>query len=248
MAQGVNPHVLLVDARLADGVLHGPLHAADRHGVWRFGRVLAVAAQGREEQSRMPVSLPVGAQHRQRPGRQRNVAVLGPLAAVDMEHHPVAVDIRGLQMQRLLKAPATGIDGGEEGAVMKGVDAREHPAHLLSTQHRRQPELLLGAQIVEGAPVALKHMGEEKANPRMGDPHGVRRPFIDVPAMKEVILQLCFRDLIRRLVKELHQLAHGSGVGLLGAVPLAGQLQGAHRFFVPVGHSHVLLFFPSKGK
>ena len=67
----------------------------------------------------MPVGLPVRAQQRQRLDRQRHIAVPGPLAPVDVEHHPVAVDIGGFQMQRLLQAQAAGIDGGEIGAVVK---------------------------------------------------------------------------------------------------------------------------------
>jgi len=87
-------------------------------------------------------------------------------------------------MQRLLQAQTTGVDGEEKNAVMEDVAAGKNPAHLLAVQHRRQPGLLLDAQVVEGAPVALQHVVEEETDPRMTDAHGVGRPLIDVSAVK----------------------------------------------------------------
>ena len=157
---------------------------------------------------------------------------------MDMEHHPVAVDIRDFQMQRLLQAQAAGIGGGKEDAIVEGVDARKHSAHLLAGEHRRQAEFLLGAQVVEGSPVALEDMGEEKADPRMGDAHRIRRPLVDVAPVQKVILKLRLRDQLRGLLEKLQQVAHGTGIGLLSSFSFSSQLQGAHRFFVPVGHAH----------
>jgi hypothetical protein len=45
------------------------------------------------------MSGPVFAQHVQGARRQRDVAVLGSLATMNMNDHPLAVDIAGLQVQ-----------------------------------------------------------------------------------------------------------------------------------------------------
>lgn len=66
---------------------------------------------------KMAMSEPVLAQQMEGRLGQRDVAVLGALTAVDMDHHALAVDVGDFEMPRFVKAQATGVDGGEKDVV-----------------------------------------------------------------------------------------------------------------------------------
>ena len=64
------------------------------------------SAQIREDPPRVAMSLPVAPEHPQSGLRQRDVAILGALAAVDVDHHAGAIDVGYLEMQTLCQAQA----------------------------------------------------------------------------------------------------------------------------------------------
>jgi hypothetical protein len=65
----------------------------------------------------MAMSEPVLAQQMEGGLRQSEVAVLGALAAVDMDHHALTVDIGDFEVAGFVKAQAAGVDGGEKDVV-----------------------------------------------------------------------------------------------------------------------------------
>jgi len=71
----------------------------------------------------MAVSRPIAAQQVKGGLGQRHIAILGALAVVDMDHHAAAVDIGDFEMESFKKSEAAGVDGGEIGIVMEGLDA-----------------------------------------------------------------------------------------------------------------------------
>ena len=97
-------------------------------------------------------------------------AVFGPFAAVDVQHHPLAVNIGDLQMLGLLQPRAAGVDGGEEGVVVWGSDAAQQAADFFTAEHGGQLLLALGMDESKGMPVAVKDILEEEADPAIADP------------------------------------------------------------------------------
>ena len=142
-------------------------------------------------------------------------------------------------MLGFLQSQTAGVDGGEEGAVMRCTDAAEDGAHLLEGQHGGQASLALGADQIERMPIALQDVEEEEADTAIADPHRVGRPAIAVLAVEEVFLKLGLRDLIWGLVVELAEHAQCAHIGLLGALPQTVELKGIDRFLVPFGHHDV---------
>ena len=94
----------------------------------------------------------------------------------------------------------------------------------------------LGSEDVENMPVALKDVLVEEADTAVTDAHGIGRPFAEVLAVKEVVLEFIFGEFLRALTVELREHADRSGVSLLGAFPFTVELKGLDHFVVPVLH------------
>ena len=69
---------------------------------------------------------PVLAQQMESGLRQRDIAVLGALAAVDMDHHALTVDVGDFEMAAFVKTQAAGIDRGEIGVVVQGFNVDQN--------------------------------------------------------------------------------------------------------------------------
>lgn len=247
VAQGVNRDRALVDAGRNHGLPEGSLHAGGSHRRGGSRRRLMASADRGEEERGVAVGHPVLPEQSQRRLGEGNVAILGPLAAVDVDHQTGAVDVGDLQVQPLLQPESTGVDRGEEGVVVEGADTAQRPADLLDAQDGREFPLPLRPQELEERPVSLQHLLEEEPDPRVADPQGGGGPPAHVPPVQEVRLQGIRRDLVRCLVLELDKHPHGACVCLLGALPLAVQLQGLDHAVVPLG-LHVDSPFPDEGR
>jgi hypothetical protein len=173
---------------------------------------------------------------------QRDIAVFGSLAAVNVDHHAFGVDIGYFQAQSLLEPEAAGVDGTEEGIVLGGVDAGEQASDFLGAEHGREAVLGLGSEDAEDVPVPMEDVLIKEFDAAIADAHSFRRPFADVLAVEEVVLEILFGDLIGALAGELREHANGPGVSLLGAFTLAIELEGFDHFLVPVCHHDVSPF------
>src|SRR3954465_7142957 len=84
-----------------------------------------------EEPERMAMRPPVGAEQLERGLRERDVAVLAPLA-VDVEHLALAVDIRDLEPRAFGEAEPAGVDRREADAVDIDPKGRENAPDLIA--------------------------------------------------------------------------------------------------------------------
>lgn len=117
--------------------------------------------------------LPVIPQGTQQLGRQHHIAVLLAFALLDANDHSLAVDARGLQLNRFRGTQAGGMASGQDGVVFDVEDATEEPLNFLRTEDDRQPLGLLGKwQNLFRRPVPIERHSVEKAQCRDG---GVNR-------------------------------------------------------------------------
>ena len=230
-----------MDAGRPHGLPEGPLHAGGGHrGGGSRRRLMAPADRGKEEFG-VAVSAPVLPEEAQRGAGEGDVAILGPLAAMDVDHHAGAVDVGDFQVEAFLQPEPAGIDRGEKGGVVDRADTAQRPADLLDAQDGRELPLPLRPQELEERPVPLQHLLKEEADPGVADPQGRGGPPAHVPPVQEVGLELLGRDLVGRVVLELDEHAHSARIGLLGALPLAVQLQSLNHAVVPLGLHLTLL-------
>ena len=69
--------------------------------------------------------------------RQGHVTVLGAFSMADMDKHPGAVDISDLQIDALLQAQTTGVDGAKADPIVRQPQASQDPVNLFKTEHNR---------------------------------------------------------------------------------------------------------------
>jgi hypothetical protein len=168
--------------------------------------------------------------------RKGHIAVLGSLAPVDVDHHAFRVNVGYFQVLSFLEPQTTGVHGAEEGVVLGSLDTSEQLPDFLDTEDRGEPVFGLGSEDVEDMPVLLKDVLVEEADTAIADPHRTGGPLADVLAVKEVVLEFTFGDLIGTLPVELDQHAHSPGVSLLRSFPFAVELKGLDKSFIPVCH------------
>jgi len=206
-----------VDAGFQLGLAKGALDAALGHGLDGLFGIGCFVAASWEDKTGMAMSEPVLAQQMEGRLGQRDVAVLGALTAVDMDHHALAVDIGDFEMPRFVKAQATGVHGGEKDVVGEVFDLGQKASDLFDAQDSGQAVFVLGTQDGENVPVARQDIDVEKANAAVADAHGLGRPVIDVFTLEEVLLEFLFRNPIGCFGIELRKHAHRASVGLLGS-------------------------------
>jgi hypothetical protein len=114
--------------------------ARPRHGRTgrrgRFERTVLVAAG--KQPALGPGEPPIAAQNPQELRRQHDVAVLAPLALLDPDHHPTAVDVGDLEHHHFRHAQAGGVNRSERDAALQARDRLQEAHHLVGAQHHRQ--------------------------------------------------------------------------------------------------------------
>ena len=131
MTKRVYGNSLFTDCGIKLGATESALDTAFGHGSLSLFCSRAASAKGWEEKARMAVGKPIAAQELKSGLGQRDVAILGALAAVDMDHHALTIDIGDFKMQCFVKAQAAGIDGRKIGVVVEGFDVAQKASDFI---------------------------------------------------------------------------------------------------------------------
>jgi hypothetical protein len=167
--------------------------------------------------------LPVRAPLLEQPRGERDVAVLGAFPLLDAHRHPVGIEVRDLQGNRLTHAQAGGVGGRQQEAMTDVRAGVEHPPDLLAAEDLRQRLRLLGGGDVEvAARVAQRHVVEEAEG--MGG-LTARAPgqLADLDQVGEIGLDFVVGELVRGALVMLRQAYDGGHLRLVGARGEAAQ-------------------------
>jgi len=140
--------------------------------------------------------------------RKRNIAVLGPLAMVDMDHHSFSVDIRDLQRETFRDPQPTSIDGRKAGVIVKGSDVAQEGEDFFLLKDTGKFSLVLGFEIGEDVPVALEYIHEEELHPTIGNANSGGGPLVHIPSMEEVVFEVGLADPVGSSLVEVHELTY----------------------------------------
>ncbi len=97
---------------------------------------------------------------------------MAALAALDADHHALAVDVRDLQLEQLAPAQARAVERHQHRPVVEILRAGNQLTHFVGTEDRRQPSMpLRGGQLLFQR-AALEHPDKEEAQGRDVESHG----------------------------------------------------------------------------
>jgi len=234
VAEGMNGDGLFVDSSSNLGTAEGALDTAFGHGKGSVFCSGSTTAKSREEEAGMAVGSPIASEQLEGGKGERDVTVLGALSTVNMDHHAGGVDIGDFEVEAFVKSEAAGIDGGEIGAILEGMDLGKNASDFFTAENGREASFVLGTEDTEDVPVSLEDVLVEETYSAIADAHGIGGPMIDVLAVEEIILEFLLGDQVGGFTIELAEHANGTGVGLLSAFSFAVELKGLDGSVIPL--------------
>ena len=154
--------------------------------------------------------------------------------AIDSMELATGVDIGDFEMETFVKSQSAGIDGGEIGVILEGMDLGKNTSDFFTAENGREASLGLSTEDSEDVPVSLEDVLEEEANAAIADAHGIGGPVINVFALEKIVLEFLLGDQIGGFAIELGEHADGAGVGLLSSFPFAVELKSLDRSVIPL--------------
>jgi hypothetical protein len=233
VAEGMNGDTFFLDSSSNLGPPEGALYTTLGHGKLGLLGSIAISAKGREEEARMAVGPPIVAEQMECGLGEREVAILGPLSTVDMDHHAAGVDIGDFEVETFVKSQSTGIDGGKIGIILERFDTGQNASDFIHAENGGEASFGLGTEDSEDVPVSLEDVLVEEAYAAIADAHGIGGPLINVLSVEEIVLEFLLGDQIGGFAIELGEHANGAGVGLLSAFSFAIELKGLNRSVIP---------------
>jgi hypothetical protein len=233
VAEGVNGDSFFLDSSSNLGATESALDTTFGHGKLSIFCSSAGSAQGGEEETRMVMGPPIASEQGEGRLGDRDVAILGALSPVNMDHHAGGVDIGDFEVETFVKSQATGVDGREIDVVLESLDLGKNTSDFIDVENGGKASFGLGTEDSEDVPVALEDVFVEEANPAIADAHGIGRPVINVFALEEIVLEFLLGDEIRGFAIELGEHADGAGIGLLSPFSFAIELKGLDRSVIP---------------
>jgi hypothetical protein len=202
------------------------LDAAAAPGSGRGGQGLVVASRGGQEPGGVTRGFPGAAHELQGVMRQGDSAVLGTLAAGDVERVAWALASTHLQGQRCVPAQPAAGDGGAGDTRGQGSGGMEKTPDCFQAEQSRESVCRRGAHEVAGFPVAPKDVVGEASETTGTETPGTGRESIAIFSVKKVWPECLCRDEGRRWARALSQQAYLSDRGLLRTFACATELQG----------------------
>src|SRR6266852_799850 len=110
-----------------------------------------------------PQAPPVCTEFVEQNGTEHYVAVLATLAALDVNHHPPAIDVADLEARQFSIPHAGGVEGHEHGAIKGNRSGVDELRYFFLAENRGQAVRLLRIGSVSDAPRSLERLNVEKA-------------------------------------------------------------------------------------
>src|SRR5271166_5381843 len=190
-------------------------------------------------------SSPILAQCIQQLGAEHDVTILASLAPLDVDDHPLAINIADLQA-RQFGTPHTGSIERHQYDPMKMSQGRvDQTSDLLLTENDRQLQHFLGIGSFGHAPGSLEGLDVEEAQRRQPLVHRIRR---QLPLLKQrglVLADVLRAQLIGGTVEVPGEVFDGVNVTIDGGLSVVATLQFFEHDLAKMGHREILLISAS---
>ena len=142
--EAVTEHVgihLLLNPGAAGGILAGVARGLRIHGL--IATVPAISGK-QPDTGFFAQPPPVCAEFFEQDGTKHHVAILATFAALDVDHHPLAIDVADLQASQLGVANAGGVEGHEHGSIKGSRSGIDELRYFFLTENGGQAMGFLG--------------------------------------------------------------------------------------------------------
>jgi hypothetical protein len=160
----------------------------------------------------VPKPAPVSAQPFEQRRAQHHVPVLASLAAANVNHHPLAVDVGHLQASYFCPACTRSVQSHDQNALKRCLGRIDQLRHFLLAEDLRKPEHLLRVGRLGGGPASLQNLDVKET--QCGEPLRDRvRSQLPGPEHRRLVLpDVLQTKLVRRTTKVLSKVLDGADV------------------------------------
>ncbi len=154
-----------------------------------------IPAFGGKQEDRVAMGLPEGSQCRQGGSGQRDVAILGPFAAMDVDHHSLAVEITDLQVDRFADSQAEGVSRPDEGFQSERLASVDDLEDLRLGDHFGQRLDVVELGLIEHVPISGASRAIEELDPAQQHRLRARRNVLVNDLMQQELANIGFRTI-----------------------------------------------------
>ena len=153
------------------------------------------------------------------------IAVLGPFATMDVDHHPLAIQIANLEVDRFADPQSERVAGPEEGLHAQSLAGIDELKDLCLRDHLGQRVDVVDFRLVEDLPLAGTGGAIEELDSRKSDALGTRGDFAFDNEVQQVAPHLLLGDFIGRFAVEFGELPDSADIAIDGPLRLTGKTQ-----------------------
>jgi hypothetical protein len=163
--------------------------------------------------------------------RQGKEAVFGSLAAMNVNHHPLGVQVADLQVEPFFESQPECVGGPKEGGIVMLVGGGDYLLNFANGQHVGQRFLFGHTQFLKDIPISGTSDAIEKLQGAVGDFERPGRKLTIVDKVKQIVTDLLLGELIGWRVVVAGEFANFTEVAVVGSLGHALQLKVlAHAF------------------
>ena len=168
---------------------------------------------------------PVRPQQVQCAYRQRQVAIFGSFAVVDVNRHSLRVDVSDLQVEAFFESQSQRVDRPHENRVVLLTSCFDELLYLFDGQDIGQLLLLGNLESFKDVPVARTRNAVEEFQRTVSDFQGAGCKLAFVDQVQQIVGDLLLSQLVRRQFEVAGQLSNFAKVAIVRPFGSAQQLQ-----------------------
>ena len=198
-----------LDSRSLGGVL---ARMPNRFRIDRPIRAVAAVARKEPDPGSLPYAVPMFTKLLEQLKTKHHVPVSAPLAAFDVNHHALAVDVPELQVRHLLVPGSGGIERHQQSA-MEGSGGRiDELRNFFLAEDRRQAVGPFWIRSVCDAPIPSESLGVEEPQGRQTDPNRTRRQFSFLEQLGLILTNVLRAQAVRGTVESSSKILGATGI------------------------------------
>ncbi len=196
-------------------------------GLGIHGLIAAVPAiPGKQPDTRSSAQPPpVRAEFFEQNGAEHHVAILTTLAALDVDHHTLAVHIADLEAGQLRVANASRVERHEHGAIEGSRSSIDELRYFFLTENGGQTVAFLGIGSVGNAPRLLQRLDVEEPQGAQMVCHRTGRQLLNGEELGLVLPNVLPAQAVRRTVEVLCESFDEADVVLCGSLRVMTTLE-----------------------